>query len=140
MKRNKMINKSCIFIDHDPYNQAVFTRALGDVSPETICLTASSAEDAIYMLTKENVMPSYIFVEQDMPDMSGIDFLKTIKQFHALKDIPVIVHSLSPPANKIIEMKESGALAIYYRPYEYWSVCNMLTLYFGSQMATIQPN
>ena len=79
-----MIKKSCIFIDNDPYNQAVFTRALGDVSPETICLTASSAEDAIYMLTRENVSPSYIFVELDMPEMSGIEFLKTIKQVDSL--------------------------------------------------------
>jgi CheY-like chemotaxis protein len=135
-----VVKKYCIFIDDDPYSQAVFTKALSDVSPETICFTAANGIDALYMMTKEDVIPSYIFIELNMPKMNGLEFLKTIKAIQGLKDIPVIVHSTAPQPHKVIELKESGALAIYLRPYEYMGVCNMLHLCFGEHMAAIQQN
>ena len=135
-----VIQKCCLFIDNDPYHQAVFTKALSDVSPETICFTAASGFDAFFIMTREKIVPSFIFIELQLPEMSAIDFLKTIKKIEGLKEVPVIVHSTSPQPHKVIELKESGALAIYFRPYEYYGVCNMLNLYFGSEMATIQQN
>ena len=134
------INKCCIFIDNDPFDQAVFTKALNDTAPDTICFTAADAYDAMHMMTEEKVMPDYIFVELELPGMNGIEFLKAIKKIESLREIPVIVHSIKPQPHKLIELKESGALAIYFRPYEYYSICNMLALYFGPQMAGIQPN
>lgn len=132
--------RCCIFIDNDPYDRAIFTKALNDVSPETVCFSASDALEALYMMRVKKVTPSYIFVELNMPEMSGIEFLQAIKRDERLKEIPVIVHSTSPQPHKIIELKEAGALAIYFRPYEYYGVCNMLNLYFGSEMINIQQN
>jgi CheY-like chemotaxis protein len=134
------IENSCIFVDNDTDNQAVFTRALHDVSPHTICFTASNAIDALYMLTNENVHPSYIFVELDLPHMNGLDFLKAIKQVASLREIPVVIHTTAARPEQILAVKEFGALAIYVRPYEYFSLCNMLGLYFTSELAMITPN
>lgn len=135
-----LISKCCLLIDDDTFNQEVFSRALNDISPDTVCVTASTAIEGLRLITKENIVPSYIFVELDLPEMNGIEFLKTIKSIARLKEIPVIVHSTSPQPHKIIELKEAGALAIYFRPYEYYGVCNMLTLYFSTEMAVILPN
>jgi CheY-like chemotaxis protein len=133
-------SKSCLFIDNDSFNQAIFLEALSDVSPHTICLTASDGTDAMHILKKENIIPSYIIIELDLPKMGGLEFLKIIKQDPHLRDIPVIVHSTSPQPHLIIQLKELGATAIYYRPYDYYGVTNMLTLYFNGEMARIQPN
>jgi CheY-like chemotaxis protein len=130
----------CIFVDNDIYNQAIFTRALHDVSPRTICFAASSAVEALFMLTKENIIPSYIFMELNLPQMSGIEFLKTIKQVQTLQEIPVVIHTVAPKPDEIIAIKEFGALAIYFRPYEYFSLCNMLGLYFTSDLSVISQN
>jgi CheY-like chemotaxis protein len=134
------IENCCIFVDNDSYNQAVFTRALRDVSPHTICFIASSAVEALFMLMKENVRPSYIFMELNLPQMNGIEFLKSIKQVASLQEIPVVIHAVAPKPDEIVSIKEVGALAIYFRPYEYYSLCNMLGLYFTSELATINPN
>ena len=135
-----MIRKCCILVCNDPEDQAVFTKALHDVSPETICLTASNAIDAIYMMTKESVEPDFIFIEFDLPQMNAIEFLTAIKSVNRLKDVHVIVHATSPLANEVLKIKESGALAIYLRPYEYYGICNMLTLYFTPETAVLQQN
>lgn len=129
-----------MFIGNDGYDQAVFIQALGDVAPNTVCITAENAYEALTVLVEGNIMPGYIFVELNMPGMSGIEFLKTIKGIPALRDIQVIVHSTSPQPNKVIELKELGALAIYFRPYEYAGICNMLSLYFVDEMGVIKQN
>jgi CheY-like chemotaxis protein len=139
-KQENMITKCCLFIDNDPYSQAIFTRALTDLSPETICFTAANGIDGLYMMLEERVIPSYIFIELDLPRMGGLAFLREIKGKESLKEIPVIVHTTSPQPHQIIELKELGAHAIYFRPYEYYGVCNLLTLYFSQEMAGIQPN
>jgi CheY-like chemotaxis protein len=139
-KQENMIRKCCLFIDNDPYSQAVFTRALTDLSPETICFTAANGMDGLYMMLEEKVMPAYIFIELHLPRMGGLAFLREIKGNESLKGIPVIVHTTSPQPHQIIELKELGAHAIYFRPYEYHGVCNLLTLYFSQEMASIQPN
>jgi CheY-like chemotaxis protein len=135
-----MITGCCLFINDDPYSQAVFTKALNDLSPETICFTAANGIDALYMMLEEQVIPSYIFIELHLPRMGGLEFLKEIKRKESLKEIPVIVHSTSPQPHHVLELKELGAHAIYFRPYEYYGVCNLLTLYFSQQILGIQPN
>lgn len=135
-----MISKCCLFVDNDPLHQAVFARALTDVSPETICFIAPDGIDALYMMLQEKVIPSYIFIELQLPNMGGLEFLRAVKQMDLLKEVPVIVHSTSPQPHRIIELKELGATAIYFRPYDYNGVCNMLTLYFNREMAGILPN
>jgi CheY-like chemotaxis protein len=134
-----MINKSCILICDDPYDQTIFVRALSDVSPDTICFAVTDPSDALYLMAEEALVPSYIFAEFNMPGMDGIQFLKNIKSIEFLKDIPVIVHTISPQPNKVIELKESGALAIYLRPYRDQGVRNMLNLYFGDEMTILKP-
>lgn len=134
------INKCCVFISDDPIDQAIFTHALKDVAPRTICFTMPNGWDALNIMMEEKIRPNYIFVELEMPKMNGLEFLQAIKKNEELKDIPVIVHSTTPQPHQIIALKEYGALAIYFRPYEYYSICNMLNLYFESEMATIQQN
>jgi response regulator RpfG family c-di-GMP phosphodiesterase len=135
-----IINGICIFICDDTRDQEVFAKAVNYVSPETICFAARNPYDALYMMTEEKVMPTFIVAELDSPEMDAIAFLKAMKGIEALKNIPVIVHSTSPQPQKIIELKESGATAIYFRPYEFHSVCNMLNLYLDPEMAILNQN
>ena len=135
-----MVSKSCILISDDPFDQTIFVKALSDVSPETICFAVTDPSDALYLMSEESLIPNYIFIEFNMPGMDGVQFLKYIKSIESLKDVPVIVHTTSPQANKVIELKESGALAIYLRPYQYLGVRNMLNLYFGDERTFVTRN
>ena len=135
-----MINKCCILINDDSVDQAIFTKALNDISPETICFTVPNPLDALYIMTAERVIPNFVFIELNGPQMDAIEFLNAVKSTDGLKDINVIVHAKSPLANQILEIKEAGALAIYLRPYEYYGVRNMLNLYFTPEMIVLNQN
>ncbi len=134
------ISKCCLFIDNDPSHQVVFASALKDVSPETICFIVPDGIDALYMMLRENVIPGYIFIELQLPHMGGLEFLRAVRQMELFREIPVIVHSTSPQPHLIIELKELGATAIYFRPYDYQGVCNMLALYYANDASRILPN
>ena len=135
-----MIRACCIVICDDPIDRAVFTKALNDVSPETLCFTATSAIDAIYMMTKEKILPAFVFIEMNLPEMNALEFIAAIKRVDELRNIHVIVHTTSPCSNEVLQIKESGALAIYLRPYEYYGICNLLTLYFTPDTTVLQMN
>ena len=92
------------------------------------------------MMTEDCVIPDFVFIEANAPKMDAIEFLHIIKRTEQFKDINVIVHAKSPLPHKVLEIKASGALAIYLRPYEYNGVCNMLNLYFTPDMHVFQPN
>jgi CheY-like chemotaxis protein len=123
-----------------PQDQAVFVEALAETAPGTLCFTAQDGIDALYMMLKENIIPSYIFVELSMPRMDGISFLKEMKRIHALKDIPVVVHTTSKQPETIAEIQAAGARAIYVRGYSHFGVRHMINLYFNDTIVFVHPN
>ena len=130
----------CLLVTNDPLDQAIFARALRDVSPNTICCIAANGIEAMEIMTEEQVIPDFIFVELNMPYMDGIEFLKQVKSKQPLGQIPVIVHSGVPQPDKLPSIKEAGASAIYFKEYEYGGVCNILYLYFLSQLSPLHLN
>jgi hypothetical protein len=135
-----MISQCCLFIDADPYNQALFNSALHEISPETICFNAATPSEAMYMINSEGIQPSYVFIEFNAQEHESLDFLVNARRIPDMRNTPIIVHATSPPAHYILKLKESGASAIYYKPYKYADVLSMLTLYFSSAPAGMHPN
>src|SRR5688500_15173168 len=99
-----MINKCCILVSENTLDQQIFTQALNDVSPETICFPVSSALEALHVINTEQVVPEFIFMELNAPSMNAIEFLNMIKKTEVLRDIHVIVHTMSPQPHKILEI------------------------------------
>jgi DNA-binding NarL/FixJ family response regulator len=140
MDRRMIINKSCFLINEDPGEQAVFLKALNDVSPQTLCFTALDGSDGLYMMLKEGLIPDFIFIEMITPRMDALAFLRQIKKIETLKDIPVVVHALRPKPNEVIAMKEAGAAALYLKDYDYDGICSVLNLYMSDIIPIIHPN
>jgi CheY-like chemotaxis protein len=134
------INKSCLLVNDNAHDQAVFVKALMEVSPATLCLTAPDGVDAMYMMLREDFIPDYIFVELSMPRLDGLNFLRTLKKIKNLKNIPVVIHANSTQEHKLSEIKEAGAKAIYMQRYSHVGVCNLINLYFTDGMIFIHPN
>lgn len=131
---------TCLLINNDLEERAIFKKALHDVSPNTICFTAEDGLDGFCIMMDKNIIPDYIFIELDMPEMDGIGFLREIKGVELLRDIPVIVHAVSPRPHEVIEIKEAGAEAIYMQRYNYTGICNMLNLYMNMIFVNLSPN
>jgi len=123
-------SKSCLRISADPRDHMVFTRVLLDLVPRSYFILADNALDALNFLEGASIIPDYIFVEIDEAGIDGVEFLREAKRSPLLQNIPAIVHSAEPMPDKVKSLKELGALAIYFRPYNYAGVSNLLKICF----------
>lgn len=128
----EMIRKStsCLLISANPDDQIVFMDALNTVAPDTFFLLAYDGTEALEIMKEECIRPDFVFVELDMPGIDACKFLTDIKKLKFERKVPVIVHSPKPVEDKVIELQEMGAFGIYFKPYNYRGVCNILNLYF----------
>lgn len=131
------MTKSCLFVNSDPVDQSTFIEALADVSPETLCMIASDDAEALDIMKADNLAPDVIIIDLEMPGIDAMRFLNGVKNIESLRDVPVIVHCQHPNAYAVMKLKEMGAFAIYYRPYEYWGICNILNLYLNDDVKAL---
>lgn len=76
-----------IVIDDSVTNQVLVEALLGEEGIKVV--TVSNATDAYRLIDKEP--PSLILLDLLMPNITGIDFLKTIKQNDRVNTIPVFI-------------------------------------------------
>ena len=126
--------RSCMFVNSDPIEQSTFIAALEDVSPETHCIVAEDDTEALDIIQTGILVPDCIFIDLAMPGIDAMRFLYKVKNVELFHEVPVIVHCLHPNAYEVMKLRELGAHAIYYRPYEYWGICNVLSLYLNGDV------
>jgi CheY-like chemotaxis protein len=132
--------RSCLFINSNPGDRAIFVTALFDTSPETVCFVADCDQEALDIMREERIVPDYIFVELKMPGIDGYQFLTRIKKVRRLRKTPVIVHCNTSDTFLIAALRERGAFAIYSLPYNYRGMCNILSLYLNEKWSNLCLN
>jgi CheY-like chemotaxis protein len=80
-------------VDDDNEDIEIFCEAVRDIDPSILCLVAKSAEEALQILHSEIDLPSYIFLDINMPKIDGNTCLREIKKDSRLRKIPVIMYS-----------------------------------------------
>jgi len=107
-----------LLVDDDSDDRAFFADAVAKTSDEISCITLSDGNLLLSTLA-ENGKPDVIFLDVNMPLLSGWDCLKLLKGHDTYKDIPVILYSTSKHHEEINKAKESGALCFYNKPTEF---------------------
>lgn len=83
-------------IDDDEFDAQMLKRAFNKLGIHLPLVHLEDAEEALVYLRQEtNQRPSAIFLDLNMPNMGGFEFLEQLKKERALADIPVIVLSTS---------------------------------------------
>ena len=71
----------CFIVDDDEDDREIFAIALQDADKSYKCLTAINGKEALEKLkSDETLIPDFIFLDLNMPFMSGIQFLVEIKK------------------------------------------------------------
>jgi CheY-like chemotaxis protein len=123
---------SCLLIDDDRDDQEIFKLALQDVNDEVFCLTADDGIKGLQMLQpEEKFVPTYIFLDLNMPRMTGRDCLNALKSDPLLADIPVVIYSTSSDPKDIQDTKELGAAGYVVKQYSLASLKDILRRYFN---------
>ena len=108
-----------LLIDDDSDDRVLFREALQEVSPETICVTEGDGRKALSDLVESNPLPDLIFVDINMPRISGWDCLEKIKAQEVTKSIPVIMYTTSSLERDVEKAFRSGAACLLTKPADY---------------------
>lgn len=123
--------KNILLVDDDPDDQEIFLSALESISAAIVCNIASSGVDALQKLQLNYLHPDCIFLDLNMPLMSGQEFLVEIKKNQELKNIPVIIFSTTSHTKTIQLTKELGAHDFITKPDKYDELVNILKNFFS---------
>jgi CheY-like chemotaxis protein len=85
--------------------------------------TASSAEQALKVLESER--PVAILTALEMPKMSGVDFIRSVRNTPELAAIPIVVAS-SLDTDQLEEAEQAGATVALRKPISFSGLVNIL--------------
>lgn len=108
--------KTIFHIDDDDDDVDFFAMAVGQLSASVNHFSFTDAAAALKKLETGELIPDAIFLDLNMPVISGQDFLLRLKTFEALRDIPVIILSTSSDPFTIQQIKNDGAIDFLTKP------------------------
>lgn len=98
-------------VDDDIEDQEIFCEAISVIDPLIVCLTARDGIEGYDLLSngKTYLALDYIFLDINMPKMTGIDLLLLIKKEERLKNIPVYMLSTSCSQTELAKINLLGS-------------------------------
>lgn len=110
-------NLYILLTDDDEDDRFLFQEALQCVDPTIHCDTAKNGREALSFLGKlHEKLPDVIFLDINMPQLNGWEFLSLIKQNSALSFIPIIMYSTSSHTVHVEKAKDLGAWGFCTKP------------------------
>lgn len=99
-----------LLIDDDADDQEIFSIALQNINSLIRFVISDNCKDALEKLSKDKMFkPDFIFLDLNMPGMSGSQCLAEIKKQSRFKHIPVIIYTTSSGQRDKDETKKLGA-------------------------------
>lgn len=108
-----------LLIDDDEDDQEIFLTAAMEASGSVNCASLFDARLALHKLETKELVPDVIFLDLNMPVMTGQQFLMEIKKKVHLKNIPIIILSTTSNYDTIVRMKALGAHDFITKPNRY---------------------
>ena len=114
-------------IDDDPDDREIFKIALEDVSPHHKLISVFDCMTALEKFAKEpGFLPDYIFLDLNMPSMTGQQCLPELKKMAHLEKIPIIIYSTSSNETDFRSTKKLGANHFLVKPSSISTLVKML--------------
>lgn len=102
--------------DDDQDDREIFSEALASLDANVLYEGVENGKEAIEVLFSNTGRPNVIFLDINMPVMSGWDVLKKLKSDSQYADIPVIVYSTSSGEKEKRIAFELGAHCFVTKP------------------------
>ena len=121
---------SCFLIDDDEDDREIFAMALKNANADYVCSMAKNGRDALDVVANSDFVPAYIFVDLNMPLVSGRECLVALKKVKRFAGVPVIVYTTSSHSKDIDDMLHLGADHYLIKPTSLTALVGLLTNIF----------
>jgi len=81
------------YADDDDDDRELFADALEEVDPAIQLILARNGFEVIQLLESQKELPDYIFLDINMPLMSGKECLMRLKRVDRLRSVPIIMYT-----------------------------------------------
>ena len=118
---------SFLIIDDDTDDIELFREALREVDDEIECQGESDAQHALDgLLDGHSRYPNVIFLDVNMPSVTGWEVLEKLKKLDNTRHIPVVMYSTSSHTRDIDKSSQMGADYFLVKPSVYSTLKNQL--------------
>ena len=100
--------------------------ALRQINPSVDCTVLSGGDSALQALEQNEATPDLIFLDLNMPVMTGQQFLTELSKKDPDNQIPVVVLSTSCDQATINEVKDFGVRSFITKPNSFHELKNIL--------------
>lgn len=107
-----------IYIDDDAEDSFILKEALNFIDRSIHLVAFNDSLEGMLFLTTMTALPDFIFLDVNMPIMSGKDCLIKIKNDERLRDIPVVMLSTTCQRQEINDLFELGIFKFIRKPTE----------------------
>jgi CheY-like chemotaxis protein len=115
-----------LLIDDDEDDQELFLLAMKEIAASVECITLDNARSELTQLENRALIADVIFLDLNMPIMTGQQFLSELNKRKALSRIPVIILSTSSNNETIKQAKALGAKKFVTKPSNFTELKNIL--------------
>ena len=107
-----------LFIEDDMIETMKLHRAISSFETKHQIIEAKNGEEALEVLNGGD-LPDVIFLDLNMPRMSGIEFLKILKNDERLKYLPTMILTTSENRADLLTCFEIGIAGYIIKPLKY---------------------
>jgi CheY-like chemotaxis protein len=107
---------TCLVAEDDPDDQEIFLLAVETTDLACECIFVPDGIVALTILEQSPLRPDCIFLDLNMPRLSGLQCLQLLKENPRLKSIPVVIYSTSSDTAFREEALRLGAEAFLSKP------------------------
>ena len=118
--------KTCFLIDDDEDDRDIFELALQQVGKNYKCVTSGSCQDALQTLKNGDINPDYIFLDLNMPLVSGRECLREIRKLSKFQHTPVVIYTTSSVQQDKEDVMQLGATSFITKPNKVSVLTNIL--------------
>jgi CheY-like chemotaxis protein len=120
---------SIMIVDDDADDIDIFIEAVSEIDPTITCLQAKNGLTALDLVSAAEHKPDFIFVDMNMPKMSGKQFVAEIRKNKMLDGVKLIIYSTSKPEDNELH----GADQFISKPTTQEELCIEISKIISSQ-------
>jgi CheY-like chemotaxis protein len=111
------MKNTVVLIDDDPDDLDLMKEAIALVDSRLNCVSYVYPEEAMrVLLTKTDFLPRYIFIDINMPRMSGDKCLEALRKHPHFDPVVIALYSTSMPPAVTEALKIAGASYTFEKP------------------------